>query len=108
MMIHKNRDSLFALLRSYHTETLLLKPTNTEIHIIIKELSGLEDKIIGMVLGMANGKGEFIDFSQDIINLLEKNEEQSSAVKKEQKQKNIIAEKVHQLQTIVELAKKSV
>lgn len=108
MMIHKNRDNLFALLRAYHTETVLLKPSNTEFRGTIKDLSTLEDKIIGMVLGMANGKGEFIDFSQELKEFSEKNQAQPSAIKKEQNQKNMIAKKVEQLQTIVDLAKKSI
>jgi hypothetical protein len=60
------KEQIFIRLRKYHTEEFPQTYDTDGKTGLLEDFRELEDQIIGTVLGMVNGKAEYIDYSKEL------------------------------------------
>jgi hypothetical protein len=101
-----NREKIFQELRNYHTYQLPDKIYNPEVIDLKNKFDIVEDRIIGMILSLVNGKNEFIDSTKELKSFHTKLESMNTSTRDEIG-KNLFESKISKLGEIMILAKES-
>lgn len=100
-----NKEKIFEELRNYHL-TQFSDKISLEVNNLKIEFGLIEDKIIGMLLSLVNGKGEFIDSAQELNTFRDKlNTAASDDI--DTASRNLFASKIGKLLDIMVFAKES-
>ena len=67
-----NKEKIFEELRNYHVQQFPDKFKNPIVSDLRVEFGDLEDKIVGMILSLVNGKAEFLDSTADLNSFQDK------------------------------------
>src|SRR3989344_4810231 len=100
-----NKEKIYTELRNYHVQQLADHAGSKQFSRLREEFVLMEEKIISMVLSLANGKTEFTDSSKELNTFSTK----LSAItdKIDDVTKDLFAAKIKQLSDIMSLAKES-
>lgn len=102
----KNKEKVFEELRNYHLKEFPVVAANIELNDLRSEFGELEDKIIGMLLSLVNGKAEFVD-ATDELDAFKTKLDKYSPENGENESKDVFASKISWLRNILVLAKES-
>lgn len=108
MMIQKQRENLFAMIRGYHEAPVLLEPSNAEMGVFIRDLERMKDKIISMTLGLVRGSEDFKDWSSELNALAVRVKPKAAHTNTEKKERELVSEKIGQLLVVVEMTQKAI
>jgi hypothetical protein len=61
-----DKEKIFEKLRTYHTDKFPAKINNAEVDDLKNKFNVAEDRIIGMVLSLVNGKAEYVDSAKEL------------------------------------------
>jgi len=102
-----NKEKIFEELRNYHTHRFPAKIKNLEVETLRVEFGEIEDRIVGMILSLVNGKAEFIDGNKDLVNFQDKLRRNLPHDSTDDTARNLFATKISQLIAVMTLAKDS-
>lgn len=98
------KEQIFVELRKYHLDEFPESLVNTDMNYLLSEYRALEDEIISMLLGLVNGKSEFVDLSKDLSAFEEKAKPMLKGDKAEESDRKRFLSKIEQLSHILQLA----
>lgn len=98
-----DKEKIYEELRNYHTHLFPAKIKNPTVNELRVEFGQMEDKIIGMILSLANGKAEFVDSSKELANFADKLRRNMPA--DQEASRNLFAAKIGKLTQLLTVAK---
>ena len=101
------KEQIYVELRQYHLDEFPANLANSDMNDLLDEYRVLEDEIISMLLGLVNGKSEYIDMTAKLKAFSNKAAPSLKGDKTESQDREHFASKIQQLQKIIELAQKA-
>ncbi len=101
-----DKEKIYEVLRNYHTHHFPTKIKNATVNDLRLEFGQMEDKIIGMILSLANGKAEYVDSSKELANFEDKLN-RNLPPNQEDATRNLFASKIVQLSDLLAMAKEA-
>ncbi len=98
------KEQIFVELRKYHLDEFPKSLSTPKMQDLFVEYKGIEDKIVSMIFGLVNGKTEFVDLSQDLINFNKKAKKTSTSDKAEEADRDLFLSKSAHLSLILNIA----
>jgi hypothetical protein len=98
------KEQIYVELRKYHLDELPESLSNSGMNELLSEYRELEDEAIAMLLGLVNGKSEYVDLSGHFAAFLEKAKPEPKASKVEKAELLHFADKLDQLDQIIKMA----
>lgn len=102
-----NKEKIFEELRNYHLQQFPTTVTDVQVNELRTEFATIEDKVIGMLLRLVDGKEEFVDTTGELNSFQEKINRHMPQNGEDDESKNLFATKISQLLGILALAKES-
>lgn len=102
-----NKEKIFEELRNYHTHRFPVKIKNAEVETLRVEFGEIEDRIVGMILSLVNGKAEFLDATKELNNFQDKLKRNLPADSGDDANRNLFATKITELTAVMAMAKDS-
>ncbi len=100
------KEKILQQLRDYHINQFPDKIFNPEVMDLKNKFDIVQDRIIGMILRLVNGKNEFVDSTKELKSMHRKLESMDASTKDEFS-KNLLGSKITKLGEIMILAKES-
>ena len=100
------KEKIFEELRNYHTRRLPAKIENPQVDDLRTKFNLVEDRIVGMILSLVNGKTEFVDSTKE-LNTFETALNSMPANSEDEANKNIFVSKIKSLGEIMIMARES-
>jgi hypothetical protein len=101
------KEQIYVELRQYHENHFPETFSNSELNDLLKEYRNLEDEVIAMLLGLVNGKSEYMDLSNLPEKFMAKLDSVETSLPEESDEKEHFLAKVKSLQDILSLAEKA-
>lgn len=101
-----DKEKVFEKLRNYHTDEFPAKMKNHEMEALKAKFSLVEDRIVGMILSLVNGKTEYVDSTAE-LETFQTNLQSIVTTKEDQANKTLFESKIAKLAEIMLLAKES-
>ena len=101
------KEQIYVELRKYHLDEFPDSLANPDMNDLLEEYRVLEDEIISMLLGLVNGKSEYVEMSDDLKKFSAKAAPVLKGDKAEAKDREHFASKISQLETIIDLAQRA-
>ncbi len=102
-----NKEKIFEQLRNYHLRQFPATVKNLQVNDLRAEFAVIEDKVIGMLLRLVDGKEEFADTTVELNTFQDKINRHMPQNGEDEESKNLFATKISQLLGILALAKES-
>jgi hypothetical protein len=102
-----DKEKIFDELRNYHTHRFPVKIKNLELDNLRAEFVEMEDRIVGMILSLVNGKAEFMDATKELEAFQKKLETIGQTGHMDETSRNLFAAKIGKLEDLMVFAKKS-
>src|SRR5688572_20699519 len=99
-----DKEKIFVELRKYHQDAFSEQMVNEDMNRLRNELENIEDKLVNMILGLVNGKTEFVDMGEDLRNFKKKIKILPSGARQEDGDRKFFKSKVDQLDNILQIA----
>jgi hypothetical protein len=100
-----DKEKIFEELRNYHTQKFTTIK-NPELNDLRTEFVEMEDRIVGMILSLVNGKAEFSDATKELVKF-QKKLERTAPAKSDEASRNLFVAKIGKLENLLAFAKKS-
>lgn len=101
-----DKEKIFEQLRNYHTDEFPAKMKNAEMETLRVKFNAVEDRVVGMILSLVNGKTEYIDSAKE-LEAFQAELKTISTTSAEQSNKDLFESKINKLTEIMVLARDS-
>ncbi len=101
------KEQIYTELRKYHLDEFPDSLSNSDMNDLLNEYRLLEDEIISMLLGLVNGKSEYVDWSKQLQAFITKSKVAPKGDKVEEKDRQHFTSKCEQLAEILAMAEKA-
>ncbi len=101
------KEQIYTELRKYHLDELPDVFANPGMNDLLIEYRNLEDEVIAMLLGLVNGKSEYVDLSNNLNEFVQKAKPILKGDESETDDRKHFADKSEQLAHILEMAKQA-
>jgi hypothetical protein len=101
-----DREKIFEKLRNYHTDEFPEKMKNPEVDALKVKFNAVEDRVVGMILSLVNGKAEYIDSTKELTDF-QATLKSMPAIASDEANKNLFASKIEKLIEIMDMARES-
>jgi hypothetical protein len=101
-----DKEKIYEKLRSYHTDKFPAKMNNQEVETLKDKFSLVEDRIVGMILSLVNGKTEYVDSTKELATFQDALKSMPTSGGDEAN-KSLFASKIDKLVEIMTMAKDS-
>ena len=102
-----NKERIFEQLRNYHLQQFPATVKNLRVNEFRAEFGTIEDKVIGMLLKLVDGKEEFADSTSELNAFQDKINRHMPENGEDEESRNLFITKIGQLSGILTLAKES-
>lgn len=101
------KEQIYTELRKYHLDELPESFPNSGMNDLLSEYRNLEDEIIAMLLGLVNGKSEYVDLSNNLNDFIQKAQPLLEGDITETDDRKHFTDKSEQLARILQMAKQA-
>lgn len=101
------KEQIYAELRKYHLDEFPETLSNLDMDNLLAEYRILEDEVIAMLLGLVNGKSEYVDLTGSLKTFIDKAKPKPKGNKSEISEREHFVLKSEQLRHILGIAERA-
>lgn len=100
----QEKERIYEKLRDYHVNSFKSTLSTDKMDKLRVEYTVIEDAAVAMLLGLVNGKSEYIDFSDDLAGMKKKAKILPKGDRNEDEDRTFLVHKVESLEEILQQA----
>ncbi|HAG27291.1 TPA: hypothetical protein DCG61_00690 [Patescibacteria group bacterium] len=100
----QGKERIYEKLRDYHVNSFESALSTDKMDKLRVEFAVIEDATVAMLLGLVNGKSEYIDYTEDLKNIKKKSKISPKGNRDEDEDRKFFIEKIDSLEGILNQA----